>query len=93
VYGADRAKTVDGCPRFAHVVDLARVHHHRAERVQENLHLDAGARSFAHRLREVSGDVALPVDVRLERKCFLGACDRFEDGREDRIAVHEKLDF
>ena len=72
-----------------HLGDERLVHLLRADPVEQDVHLDAGARALGQGIGELLADRSRPVDVGLEVDRLLGAADRREHRREDPVAVDE----
>ena len=74
------------------LVDEAVVHLGGADRIQQDVDLDAGGGAFGERLGELRRDGAGPVDVGGEVDRLRGVLDRFQHGGEDLAAVAEHRD-
>ena len=89
--GLGRAEEAHLHAGVAHRADQLAVHLHRADGVENDVALDAGAGLPAERIRHLDGDVAAPVGVRQEVHRLLGGADRVEVGGEDLVAVDQEL--
>src|SRR5690606_27472493 len=72
---------------IVHRIDEAFFYLEPADRVDEHSHTEPGASAVAQRFGEVSGRLALPVDVGHQVDGALSVPDGVEHGREDLVAV------
>ena len=74
-----------------HLVHQRRVHLQAAHPVQQHMHLHAGAGALGECVDELAADAPRPVDVGLKGDRRLGRADGRQHGREDLVAVEQRL--
>ncbi len=90
--GLGRAEVGEGHARVAHLAHERAVHLRAADRIEQDVDLDAAARRRAQRVGHLAGDLTAPVQVGEEVQRALGVAHRLDHGREDLVAVDEQLD-
>ncbi len=75
-----------------HFIEQRLVHFSAAQPIEQDLDLDAGARSLGQRVGEFLADRTRPVDVGLEIDRLARMPDRIEHRRKDLVAVHKDLE-
>ena len=86
-----RAEADDVGAALAQLADQTGSHLRGADGIEQHPAGDPGPRPLEHRLGDLVGDLAAPVDVGLEVDRLLGAADRLEDRGEDLLSVEQHL--